>query len=148
MAGLPGVSSTARPFRVAFGPVSTGTTMAIDQGAGGLCVFTDPPLARVGLNEVEAQRRGIGVRVATLPVQAILRTRTTGETRGFLEALVDARRDEILGFTMFGAEAGEVMAVVEMAMVAGMPFTRMREAIFTHPTMAEGLGMLFGQIGG
>jgi pyruvate/2-oxoglutarate dehydrogenase complex dihydrolipoamide dehydrogenase (E3) component len=112
------------------------------------CVFTDPPLARVGMNELEARRIGAPARVATLPVQAVLRTRTTGETRGFMKALVDATRDDILGFTMFGADAGEVMAVVQTAMLGGLPFTKLREAIFAHPTMAEGLGELFGQVGG
>jgi pyruvate/2-oxoglutarate dehydrogenase complex dihydrolipoamide dehydrogenase (E3) component len=110
------------------------------------CVFTDPPLARVGLNEVEARRHGVSVRVATLPVQEVLRTQTTGETRGFMKALVDAQRDDILGFTMFGADAGEVMAVVQTAMMGGLPFTRLRDAIFTHPTMTEGLGQLFGRV--
>jgi pyruvate/2-oxoglutarate dehydrogenase complex dihydrolipoamide dehydrogenase (E3) component len=112
------------------------------------CVFTDPPLARVGLSEVEARDRGVTARVVTLPAQEILRTHATGETRGFLKAVVDARNDEILGFTMFGADAGEVVTVVQTAMVARMPFTSLREVIFTHPTMSEGLGALFGQIGG
>jgi pyruvate/2-oxoglutarate dehydrogenase complex dihydrolipoamide dehydrogenase (E3) component len=111
------------------------------------CVFTDPPLARVGLNEVEAKRRGLVPRIATLPVQEVLRTRTTGETRGFMKALVDAQRDDILGFTMFGADAGEVMAVVQTAMLAGLPFTSLRDAVLTHPTMAEGLGELFDRVG-
>jgi pyruvate/2-oxoglutarate dehydrogenase complex dihydrolipoamide dehydrogenase (E3) component len=110
------------------------------------CVFTDPPLARVGLNETEARRQGVTVRVATLPVQQILRTRTTSETRGFLKALLDSRSDKILGFTMFGAEAGEVLAVVQTAMLAGMPFTSLRDAILAHPTMAEGLGRLFESV--
>jgi pyruvate/2-oxoglutarate dehydrogenase complex dihydrolipoamide dehydrogenase (E3) component len=110
------------------------------------CMFTDPPLARVGLNEVEARRLGVKVRIATLPAQEILRTCTTGETRGFMKALVHAQREDILGFTMFGAEAGEVMAVVQTAMLAGLPFTALREAILTHPTMAEGLAVLFSQI--
>jgi pyruvate/2-oxoglutarate dehydrogenase complex dihydrolipoamide dehydrogenase (E3) component len=111
------------------------------------CVFTDPPLARVGLNELEANRQGVKARIATLPVREVLRTRTTGETRGFMKALVDPQRDDILGFTMFGAEAGEVMAVVQTAMLAGLPFTRLRDAVLTHPTMAEGLGDLFGRVG-
>jgi pyruvate/2-oxoglutarate dehydrogenase complex dihydrolipoamide dehydrogenase (E3) component len=110
------------------------------------CIFTDPPLARVGLSEVEARRRGVAARVATIPVQDVLRTRTTGQTRGFMKALVDPQRDDILGFTMFGADAGEVMAVVQTAMLAELPFTKLRDAIFTHPTMAEGLGELFGKI--
>jgi pyruvate/2-oxoglutarate dehydrogenase complex dihydrolipoamide dehydrogenase (E3) component len=110
------------------------------------CVFTDPPLARVGLNEVEARRRGIPVRVATMPVKEVLRTWTTGETRGFMKALVHAQRDDILGFTMFGADAGEVMAVVQTAMLGGMPYTSLRDAVLTHPTMAEGLGSLFARV--
>ena len=110
------------------------------------CIFTDPPLARVGMNEVEARRRGMKARVATLPAREILRTWTTGETRGFMKALVDERRDDILGFTMFGAEAGEVMAAVQMVMLAGLPFTTVRDAILTHPTMAEGLGTLFSNV--
>jgi pyruvate/2-oxoglutarate dehydrogenase complex dihydrolipoamide dehydrogenase (E3) component len=110
------------------------------------CLFTDPQLARVGLNETEARRQGVAVRVAKLPMGAVLRTRTLGEMRGFMKALVDARTDRIRGFTMFGPEAGEVMAVVQTAMLAGMPFTGMRDAIFAHPTMAEGLGTLFSAV--
>ena len=108
-------------------------------------MFTDPPLAHVGLNEVEARRLGVEVRIATLPVREVLRTWATGETRGFMKALIDPRSDKILGFTMFGADAGEVMAVVQTAMLAGLPAAALGEAIFTHPTMAEGLGGLFVQ---
>jgi pyruvate/2-oxoglutarate dehydrogenase complex dihydrolipoamide dehydrogenase (E3) component len=112
------------------------------------CVFTDPPLAHVGLNEVEARRLGVAVRVVTMPVHEVLRTWSTGETRGFMKALVDPRSDKILGFTMFGADAGELMAVVQTAMLAGLPSAGLREAIFAHPTMSEGLGPLFGGVGG
>src|SRR5437016_2010731 len=107
------------------------------------CLFTDPPLARVGLNETDARSRGVAVRVATLPMAAVLRARTTGETRGFMKALLDTRTDRILGFTMFGPEAGEVMAVVQTAMLAGLPYTGLRDAILAHPTMAGGLKALF-----
>lgn len=110
------------------------------------CLFTDPQVAHVGLTETEAMRRGILVRVAKLPAAAILRTRTAGEARGFLKALIGANDDRILGFTMIGAEAGEVMAVVEMAMLAGFPYTVLRDAILTHPTMAEGLNALFSSV--
>lgn len=112
------------------------------------CMYTDPPLARVGLSEAEAERKGIVVRVARLPIVAVLRSRTVSETRGFMKAVVDAASDRILGFTMFGAEAGEVMAVVQTAMLAGMPYTGLRDAIIAHPTMAEGLGALFSNIPG
>ena len=110
------------------------------------CMFTDPPLARVGLSEVEAQRQGIAVRVARLPGAAILRAQTISETRGFMKALVEAGGDRILGFTMIGAEAGEVMTVVQAAMLAGMPYTGLRDAIIAHPTMAEALGPLFSNV--
>jgi pyruvate/2-oxoglutarate dehydrogenase complex dihydrolipoamide dehydrogenase (E3) component len=111
------------------------------------CLFTDPELARVGLNETEARSRGVAVRIAKLPMAAVLRTRTIDEMRGFMKALVDARTDSILGFTMFGPEAGEVMAVVQTAMLAGMPCTRFRDdVILAHPTMAEGLGSLFAEV--
>jgi pyruvate/2-oxoglutarate dehydrogenase complex dihydrolipoamide dehydrogenase (E3) component len=110
------------------------------------CLYTDPPLARVGLSEAEARSRGVAVRVAKLPMAAVLRARSTGETRGFMKALLDQRTDRILGFTMFGPEAGEVMAVVQTAMLAGMPYTGLRDAILAHPTMAEGLGPLFSEV--
>jgi pyruvate/2-oxoglutarate dehydrogenase complex dihydrolipoamide dehydrogenase (E3) component len=110
------------------------------------CLFTDPPLARVGLNDAEARKRGVAVRVATLPMNSVLRARAIGETRGFMKALLDARSDRILGFTMFGPEAGEVMAVVQAAMLAGMPYTVLRDAILAHPTMAEGLKGLFSAV--
>ncbi|WP_428492988.1 dihydrolipoyl dehydrogenase family protein [Rhodopila sp.] len=112
------------------------------------CMYTEPPLARVGLSEAEAGRQGIAVRIARLPIVAVLRSRTISETRGFMKAVVDAASDRILGFTMFGAEAGEVMAVVQTAMLAGMPYTGLRDAIIAHPTMAEGLGPLFANVPG
>jgi pyruvate/2-oxoglutarate dehydrogenase complex dihydrolipoamide dehydrogenase (E3) component len=110
------------------------------------CMFTDPQLARVGLSEGEAQRQGIEGRVAKLPMSAVLRTHTIDERQGFMKALVAAHDDRILGFTMIGTEAGEVMPVVQMAMLAGLPYTVLRDAVLTHPTMAEGLGPLFSNL--
>jgi pyruvate/2-oxoglutarate dehydrogenase complex dihydrolipoamide dehydrogenase (E3) component len=110
------------------------------------CMFTDPPLARVGLSESEAQRQGVAARVARLPTGDVLRTKTTDETRGFMKVLVGGSDDRILGFTMIGAEAGEVMAVVQMAILAGLPYTDLRDAILAHPTMPEGLGPLFSNV--
>jgi pyruvate/2-oxoglutarate dehydrogenase complex dihydrolipoamide dehydrogenase (E3) component len=107
------------------------------------CIFTDPQVAHVGLSEGEAQRRGIEVRVAKLPISAVLRTHTIDEKKGFMKALVAARDDRILGFTMIGPEAGEVVTAVHAAMLTGAPYTLLRDAIIAHPTMAEGLGHLF-----
>jgi pyruvate/2-oxoglutarate dehydrogenase complex dihydrolipoamide dehydrogenase (E3) component len=110
------------------------------------CVFIDPELARVGLNESEARQKRMDVRVVTLPMASVLRARSLGEMRGFMKALLDTHSDRILGFTMLGPEAGEVGAVVQTAMLAGLPYTGLRDAIFTHPTMAEGLNVLFANV--
>jgi pyruvate/2-oxoglutarate dehydrogenase complex dihydrolipoamide dehydrogenase (E3) component len=110
------------------------------------CMFTDPQLAHVGLSEGEAERQGVITRVARLPMDAVLRAQATGEKRGFMKALVGENDDRILGFTMIGAEAGEVMAVVQTAMLAELPFSRLRDAVLAHPTMAEGLGFLFSNV--
>jgi pyruvate/2-oxoglutarate dehydrogenase complex dihydrolipoamide dehydrogenase (E3) component len=109
-------------------------------------MFTDPELARVGMNESEAKRRGIGFRLAKLPMAAVLRAVTLGETRGFVKMLIEAETDRILGFTTFGAEASEMMAAVQTAMLGGLPYTVLRDAIFTHPTVAEGLVFLLASV--
>jgi pyruvate/2-oxoglutarate dehydrogenase complex dihydrolipoamide dehydrogenase (E3) component len=109
-------------------------------------VFTDPPLARVGLSEGEAERQGVLVRVATLPMDAVLGAQATDQRQGFMKALVGDSHDRILGFTMIGAAAGEVMAAVQMAMLAGLPYTTLANAAFAHPTMAEGLSFLFSSV--
>jgi pyruvate/2-oxoglutarate dehydrogenase complex dihydrolipoamide dehydrogenase (E3) component len=110
------------------------------------CMFTDPQLGRVGLGETEARRQGLDVRVARLPMSSVLRARAIGETRGFMKALIDSASDRILGFTMLGADAGEVIAVVQTAMLAGLPYTALRDAILTHPTMTEGLNVLLANV--
>lgn len=109
-------------------------------------VFTDPPLARVGLSETEAQRQGLSVRMAKLPMRNVLRTEATDEKGGFMKVLVGAADDRILGFTMIGAEAGEVMATIQMAMLTELPYPRIRDAAIAHLTVAEGLGSLFGNM--
>jgi len=110
------------------------------------CLFTDPPLAHVGLSEGDAQRQGVTVRVARLPMSAVLRTEATGETQGFMKALIGGSDDRILGFTMIGSEAGEVMVAVQMAILANLPYGRLRDAVLVHPTIAEGLGSLFSNV--
>src|SRR6266404_2120960 len=109
-------------------------------------MFTDPPLARVGLSEGEARLQGIPVRVAKLPMSNVLRTEATDETRGFMKVVVGADYDTILGFTMIGSEAGEVMAAIQAAMLAALPYTKLRDAVIAHLTMAEGFGPLFANV--
>jgi pyruvate/2-oxoglutarate dehydrogenase complex dihydrolipoamide dehydrogenase (E3) component len=106
------------------------------------CMFIDPEFARIGLSEMEAKEKKIPYRLAKLPMDHVFRAGTISETRGFMKALID-ECDHILGFTAFGSDAGEVMATVQVAMIAGLPYTALRDAIFTHPTMSEGLIQLF-----
>jgi pyruvate/2-oxoglutarate dehydrogenase complex dihydrolipoamide dehydrogenase (E3) component len=110
------------------------------------CLFTDPELARVGLDESQAKQQGIPYRLGRIPMAAVLRTRTMAETRGFLKVLISATDDRILGFTGFGVGAGESMATVQLAMRAGLPFTVLRDMTITHPTLAEGLVALFSTV--
>jgi len=109
------------------------------------CLFTDPLLAHVGLRESDAERRGVPVRVAKLPMSAVLRTEATDETQGFMKVLVGAD-DRIVGFTMIGSEAGEVMAAVQTAILARLPYQQLRDAVIAHLTMAEGLGPLLSNV--
>jgi pyruvate/2-oxoglutarate dehydrogenase complex dihydrolipoamide dehydrogenase (E3) component len=107
------------------------------------CVFTDPEFARVGLSEKEAKAKRIPYRLFKVPMAAILRARALVETRGFMKALVAADSDHIIGFANLGTGAGEVMSAVEIAMIGGLPYTKLRDAVLTHPTLVEGLHMLF-----
>jgi pyruvate/2-oxoglutarate dehydrogenase complex dihydrolipoamide dehydrogenase (E3) component len=106
------------------------------------CLFTDPELAHVGLTESEAMAKSVSYRLIKYPMSLVLRTRTLSQPRGFAKALI-APDNRILGFTVLGAEASEMMAVVQTAMLGAMPYTALRDAIFTHPTAAEGLVGMF-----
>jgi pyruvate/2-oxoglutarate dehydrogenase complex dihydrolipoamide dehydrogenase (E3) component len=108
-------------------------------------LFTDPEVAHIGLSETEAKAKGIAYRLFKVPMAADLRTRTLSETRGFMKALI-APDDSILGFTVFGVDGGEIMGAVQIAMLGKLPYTAIREAILTHPTLMEGLVVLFSSI--
>jgi pyruvate/2-oxoglutarate dehydrogenase complex dihydrolipoamide dehydrogenase (E3) component len=110
------------------------------------CMFTDPELARVGKNEVEARREGIEYRLAKMPMAEVLRTKTVSEPRGMMKVLVSKDSDEIVGLTAFGFEASEQMAAMQTAMLGHLPYTVLRDAILTHPTMSEGLNQLLANV--
>ena len=107
------------------------------------CMFIDPQLATVGLNETEAQKRGIDYRVAKLPMTGVARAQEMSETRGFMKAIVDAKTQQILGCTILGVEGGEIMSMLQIAMMGKLPYPAIKEAIFAHPTLAESLNNLF-----
>jgi pyruvate/2-oxoglutarate dehydrogenase complex dihydrolipoamide dehydrogenase (E3) component len=110
------------------------------------CLFTDPELARVGLDETQARQQRVPYRVSKIPMASVLRTRTLSEMRGFLKTLISTTDDQILGFTGFGVGAGETMATVQLAMKAGIPYTVLRDMTITHPTLAEGIVPLFSAV--
>jgi pyruvate/2-oxoglutarate dehydrogenase complex dihydrolipoamide dehydrogenase (E3) component len=106
-------------------------------------IFIDPQFGRVGISEHEARQQGRNIRVAKLPMNAVIRALETGEARGFMKAIVDADARQILGFAILGLEGGEIMAIIQVAMMGKLPYTVLREGIFTHPTLAEGINTLF-----
>jgi pyruvate/2-oxoglutarate dehydrogenase complex dihydrolipoamide dehydrogenase (E3) component len=129
-------------FRVVHANVNGGNRVTTGRQVP-FCLFTDPEFARIGLSEKEAKAQGVAYRLFKIPMQAVLRARSLGETRGFMKALVESDGERILGFTAIGVGAGETMAVVQIAMIAGLPYTALRDAVLTHPTLAEGIGVLF-----
>ena len=129
-------------FRVVHANLSGGNRVTTGRQVP-FCLFTDPEFARVGLSEKEAKARGIAYRLFKIPMEAVLRARTLGETRGFIKALVESDGERILGFAAVGVGAGETMAAVQIAMIGGLPYATLRDAILTHPTLAEGIGVLF-----
>ncbi|MFQ5864809.1 MAG: mercuric reductase [bacterium] len=106
-------------------------------------VFIDPQLGRVGLSETEARRTSHKIRVAKLPMSHVARALEVDETRGFMKAVVDAETSQILGCAVLGIEGGEVMSVLQMAMIGKVPYTAIRDGVFAHPTLAESLNNLF-----
>jgi len=106
-------------------------------------VFTDPELGRVGMTEREAREKEREVRIATLPMASAARAIERGETRGFMKAVVDGETDRILGCAILGIEGGEIASIVQVAMMGDLPYTALRDGVFSHPTLAESLNNLF-----
>jgi pyruvate/2-oxoglutarate dehydrogenase complex dihydrolipoamide dehydrogenase (E3) component len=145
-AGSPQFTHVARDdFRVVYDNLNGGNRTTRNRLVS-FCMYTDPEVVRVGRNESEARRDGIEYRLAKMPMADVQRTTSTSEPRGFLKMLIGTSGDEILGFTAFGFEASELLAAVQTAMVGRLPYTSLRDAIFTHPTVSEGLNGLLGRV--
>jgi pyruvate/2-oxoglutarate dehydrogenase complex dihydrolipoamide dehydrogenase (E3) component len=130
-------------FRVIRANLLEGGDATIDQRMVPYTVFIDPQLGRIGLSEQQARSQGRNVRVAKLPMEHVARALEVDETRGFMKALVDAETDQILGAAILGIEGGEVMTVLQMAMMGGVLYTAIRDGVFSHPTLSESLNNLF-----
>lgn len=109
-------------------------------------VFTDPQLGRVGLSEQEAHEQGRNIKVARMPMSRVARASEVDETRGLMKAVVDADSGQILGCAILGIEGGELMSMIEIAMLGKLPYTILKDAVFAHPTLAESLNNLFSQV--
>ena len=109
-------------------------------------MFIDPQLGRIGLSEQEARDQGRDVRIATIPMTYVTRAVEMGETRGFMKAVVDAETAQILGCAVLGIEGGEIMAMIQIAMMGNLPYTVLSDAVFAHPTLAESLNTLFSSV--
>ncbi|MES2426377.1 MAG: mercuric reductase [Bacteroidota bacterium] len=110
------------------------------------CMFTDPQLGRIGISEHEAKEQGLDVIVAKLPMAHVARAVETGDTRGFMKAVVDRKTKKILGAAILGQEGGEIMSVLQMAMEGGITYDRIRYCVFAHPLYSESLNNLFMRI--
>jgi pyruvate/2-oxoglutarate dehydrogenase complex dihydrolipoamide dehydrogenase (E3) component len=109
-------------------------------------VFIDPQLGRIGVTEEEARKQHRSIRVARIPMNYISRAVEVDESRGFMKAIIDEGTGEILGCAVLGLEGGEIMAMLEIAMLGKVPYTVLKEAVFAHPTLSEGLNTLFSEL--
>lgn len=109
-------------------------------------LFTDPELGRIGLSEEQAKEKGIHYKTAVMPMQRVARAFEKSETRGFMKALIDPETEKILGCAVLGIEGGEIMSMIEIAMIGGIKYTQLKDAVFAHPTLAESLNNLFGKV--
>jgi len=130
-------------FRIVRANVLEGGQASVRDRLVPYTVFIDPQLGRVGMTESEALAQGRNIRVAKMPMSRAARAREVGETRGVMKAVVDAESQQILGCAILGMEGGEVMAVLQVAMIGRLPYTAIKEGVFAHPTLAESLNNLF-----
>jgi pyruvate/2-oxoglutarate dehydrogenase complex dihydrolipoamide dehydrogenase (E3) component len=130
-------------YTIIFRNLLEGANLSIKNRPVPYCMFTDPQLGRIGLSEQEAQKKGINFKVAKLPMAHVARAIETGDTRGFMKAIIDPETKKILGVTVLGQEGGEIMTVLQMAMEGGITYDQLRYAVFAHPLYAESINNLF-----
>lgn len=130
-------------YVIVYQNIIEGASLSIKDRLVPYCMFTDPQLGRVGLSENEAKQKGLNFKIAKLPMAHVARASETGETRGFLKAIVDADTKKILGVAVIGVEGGEIMSVLQMAMQGGITYDQLIYNVFAHPTFSESINNLF-----
>ena len=133
-------------YRVIEANLLNGENATITNRLGPYTVFIDPQLGRVGLSEAEAREQGRDVRVASIPMSYVPRALEMAESRGMMKAVIDGETSEILGCAILGVEGGEIMAMIQIAMMGKLPYTALRDGVFAHPTLAESLNKLFATV--
>ncbi|HTE00846.1 MAG TPA: mercuric reductase [Mucilaginibacter sp.] len=130
-------------YTIVYRNLIEGTNYSINDRPVPYCMFTDPQLGRIGISETEAKKQGLDIKVAKLPMAHVARAIETGDTRGFMKAVVNAKTKKILGAAVLGQEGGEIMTVLQMAMEGGITYDRIRYCVFAHPLYSESLNNLF-----
>lgn len=130
-------------YTIVYRNLIEGANLSIHDRPLPYCMFTDPQLGRIGLSETQAQEKGLNIKVATLPMEHVARAIETGETRGLMKAVVDAKTKKILGAAIIGEQGGEIMSVLQMAMEGDITYDRLRYCVFAHPTYSESINNLF-----
>jgi pyruvate/2-oxoglutarate dehydrogenase complex dihydrolipoamide dehydrogenase (E3) component len=130
-------------YTIVYRNLIEGANLTIKDRMVPYCMFTDPPLGRVGITEADAKKMGINYKVAKLPMAHVARALEVGDTRGFMKAIVNTDTKKILGVAILGQEGGEIMSVMQMAMVGGCTYDQIRYMVFAHPTYSESLNNLF-----
>jgi pyruvate/2-oxoglutarate dehydrogenase complex dihydrolipoamide dehydrogenase (E3) component len=133
-------------FRILRDNLLEGKKKSISKRLVPYTVFIDPQLGRVGLSENEARKAGYQFKVAKMPMAYVARAIEMGQTRGFMKVLVEENSEKILGCAILGVEGGEMMSLLQLAMMGDLPYSRLQEGIFTHPTLAESLNNLFSNL--
>lgn len=130
-------------YRVVKANLLQGSNMSIAGRMVPYTVFMDPQLGRIGITEKEARAKGLKVKVAKMPMSSVARALEVDETRGLMKVVVDADTEQILGAAILGSEGGEIASLVQVAMMGKLPYTALRDAIFSHPTLAESMNNIF-----
>lgn len=133
-------------FRILKANLIDGGSRSVSDRQVPYTVFIDPQLGRVGMSEQQAREAGVPYRIAKMPMRSVARALETDESRGMMKILVHAETDRIIGAAVLGIEGGEVMSMIEIAMMGDLPYTALRDGVFAHPNLSEALNNVFGSL--
>jgi len=133
-------------YQIVYGNLIEGKKLTVDNRHVPYSVFTDPQLGGVGMTEKEARAKGYKLKIGTIPMSYVARAIERDETAGLMKLVVDASNDRILGASILGIEGGELVQMLGVLMMANLPYTLLKGAVYTHPTLAEGFFALMDSV--